>query len=167
MRRNHYAKWLSWDSLTVLSQCFCDVYERWLSTTVPLCWCSLLGWQLRRVFFWVYFVPVCKVFAFWYVIITNGLHCLPLRVLYVFKVAFLQRVGYAKMRATSTFLLHSLGLKCHMGIRGWYWFCVHTCPISTQSVWQGTVAITTSLWVVFLCHLPWQSPLCVGNFLEL
>lgn len=78
----------------------------------------------------------------------------------MFKVVVLQRCRICQDACHKHIFLHSLGLKCHMGIRGWYWFCVHTSPISTQSVWQGTVAITTSLWVVFLCHLPWQSPVC-------
>lgn len=77
----------------------------------------------------------------------------------MFKVVVLQRRRLCQDACHKHIFLHSLGLKCHMGIRGWYWFCVHTCPISTQSVWQETVAITTSLWVVFLCHLPWQCPL--------
>ncbi len=98
MWRNQYAKQLSWDGLPTMFNRYSNldrasvtcIHKRWLSTTVPLCWCSCLGWLLCRVVF-EYFVPICQVFALWYVTLTNGLHCLQLQVLYVFKVAFLQR----------------------------------------------------------------------------
>ena len=64
-----------------------------------------------------------------------------------------------------------------MGVEGWrvwgvwvfgggYWLCVHTCPISTQSVWQASVAITTPPRVAFLSHQPVSSLLSVGAFLS-
>lgn len=46
--------------------------------------------------------------------------------------------------------------------KGGYWLCVHTCPISTQSVWQASVAITTPPRVAFLSHQPESSLLSVG-----
>lgn len=51
-------------------------------------------------------------------------------------------------------------LKCHMAVEGGgYWLCVHTCPISTQSVWQASVTITTPPRVAFLSHQPVLSSL--------
>lgn len=47
-----------------------------------------------------------------------------------------------------------------------YWLCVHTCPISTQSVWQASVAITTPPQVAFLSHQPVSCVLSVGVFLS-
>lgn len=44
--------------------------------------------------------------------------------------------------------------------------CVHTCPISTQSIWQASVAITTPPRVAFLSHQPVSSLLSVGAFLS-
>lgn len=55
-------------------------------------------------------------------------------------------------------------------VGGWggcrYWLCVHTCPISTQSVWQASVAITTPPQVAFLSHQPVSCVLSVGVFLS-
>lgn len=64
-------------------------------------------------------------------------------------------------------LQRSYALKCHMGVReGVLIVCFHTCPISTQSVWQASVAITTPPQVAFLSHQPASSPLSVGAFLS-
>lgn len=46
---------------------------------------------------------------------------------------------------------------------GGYWLCVHTCLISTQSVWQDSVAITTPPWVAFLSHQPCKQPIVCGS----